>query len=40
MNVVSLIVLGLIFSIPLPNTPCADVIHQLRTGHRMEVTAA
>jgi hypothetical protein len=39
MSLVFATILGFIFS-PQPNALCAEVLHQLRTEHRMEVTSA
>ena len=39
MSLVFATILGFIFS-PQSNALCAEVLHQLRTEHRMEVTSA
>jgi hypothetical protein len=39
MSLVFATILGFMFS-PQPNALCAEVLHQLRTEHHMEVTSA
>jgi len=40
MLIVFFIGLGFAFPTPQPNALCVEVLHQLRSEHRMEVTAA
>jgi hypothetical protein len=40
MLIVFLTVLGFTFPPPQPDVLCAEVLHQLRTEHRLEVVAA
>ena len=40
MLIAFLSVLGFTFPNPQPNAPCVEVLHQLRSEHRLDVAAA